>query len=279
MIDGSRPRTPDAPQPLSLHWAAAERVPSLEPGHAHVWAASLDIDRDRFTTLAANLSADECARAARIRDARGAHRWQAARGMLRELIACYVNIPAREVRFAYEPNGRPLLAEGDARLHFNLSHADGLGVFCFAREPFVGIDVEAVRELEEMPSIAKEFFSPNEQSSLAAIPPELRTHAFYCCWTRKEAYLKALGVGLSAPLDGFDVTITDELPRILRVATAPAEAAHWSLVHLLPARGFVGALATRTAGLRVMYRTWGGTRRDVGNPTPAHHSQKHGYDV
>ena len=121
----------------------------------------------------------------------------------------------------------------------------------------IGVDVERVRSNFEYEEIAERFFSANEVAILRTIPAEQKLEAFYNCWTRKEAYIKAHGKGLSLPLDSFDVSFAPgEPPILLMTRDEPQESSHWTLVDLQPGPGYVGALAVKGTGCRFRYWEW-----------------------
>jgi len=211
----------------------------------HVWRARLDLSPARLGELERVLSADERERAARFR--RDVHRWRytAGRGILRVLLARYLTVSPQEPRFAYGPHGRPELAEplAGSGIRFNVSHSEDLALYAFAVGRDVGIDVEAIREDMETLPLAKRFFAPGEAAILASLPESIRAEAFFTCWTRKEAFIKARGDGLSLPLDEFEVTLSPGEPAMLRTTRwDPADAARWSMIELYPAPGFKAAL-------------------------------------
>ncbi|HXT39247.1 MAG TPA: 4'-phosphopantetheinyl transferase superfamily protein, partial [Candidatus Angelobacter sp.] len=136
-------------------------------------------------------------------------------------------------------------------IHFNLSHSDGLALFAFARSHALGVDVERVRPIPEMDQVTARFFSARENAMLNALPAEQRIEAFFNCWTRKEAYLKATGEGIADALPRIEVTLAPGEPvQLLNVGGDLQAASHWSLRPLLPATGFVGAVAARARGLK-----------------------------
>ena len=243
---------------VSFLWPAGRPSALPPPGEVHVWAVPLDGGgRPPVSEFAATLSADERARAARFRVNGLSERFIAARGQLRVLLAFYLGREPSELRFNYDANRKPSLATDDAqqRLSFNLSHAGDVALIAVTESDPVGVDVERVRAFGDMRSVAKQFFSPAERAELDRARPDEFESAFYRCWTRKEAFLKANGIGLLRPLDSFDVSIlTDSAPGLLRVADSPEAPGRWSIVHLDPAPGYVGALAVECRELSV--RTW-----------------------
>jgi 4'-phosphopantetheinyl transferase len=237
-------------------WTEPVRHPALAEGEVHVWRARLDTDADRRAMLATLLSADERERAGRFVFDRDRDRYVVGRGSLRMLLGRYLETPPAQLRFTYGPRGKPALAAGAPALpHFNLAHSGDLAVYALALERDVGVDVEAVRPDFATDAIARRFFSPHEVAALRALSAAQRVTAFFSCWTRKEAYIKAQGDGLSLPLDSFDVTLGPDVPAAL-VSTRPdtAEASRWSLAALTPGDGYAGAVVT--AGSDWQLRCW-----------------------
>jgi 4'-phosphopantetheinyl transferase len=218
-----------------------------------VWRVALDHPPVETAALRRVLSGTERRRADQFRFEHDRLRYEAARGALRIMLGRYLATDPALVVFAYGPRGKPRL-EGHAGLHFNVSHSGGLALLAFARRP-LGIDVEHERDLPDAGEIAERFFSPREAERLRALPPSERRAAFFRCWTRKEAWIKATGEGLAQPLDSFDVSFaTGEPPGLERVAGQPGEAERWWLADLRPAPGWAGALAMR--GEPSALRTW-----------------------
>src|SRR6476659_2394037 len=179
---------------------------ALDATEVHLWQASLDgRPADIFESF---LSADELDRANRFHFAADRIHFIVARGLLRNLLAAYLGINCAELRFSYGAKGKPfLLLDGQTQINFNLSHSHGRAAFAFSRGRELGVDLEFVKEDFEAELIATRFFSRSEVLALRLVPAELRNQAFFNCWTRKEAYIKARGEGLSMPLDQFDVSL------------------------------------------------------------------------
>lgn len=218
--------------------------PSLFGNEIHVWRALLDEDPDP-AALETVLSDDELERAGRFRFERDRRRFAAARRALRRILAGYLGEAPQRLRFAQSEHGKPLLAwpQGSG-VRFNVSHSDALALCAVSRDREVGVDVEALRPLPDAEALAQRFFSPAERVHLGRQSPERRLEAFFCCWTRKEAYLKALGCGLLKALDSFEVSVApDDVEGRLRVPAEPAEESRWSLLSLDLGPGFVAALA------------------------------------
>jgi 4'-phosphopantetheinyl transferase len=233
-------------------WALAE-------DEIHVWHVSLDRPPSDVRRLARMLSPDEQERARRYRGERLRERFIVGRGILRMLLSRYVGCPPGRLRFAYGARGKPALAPAEGSdLRFNVSHSDGLALYAVARGREVGVDVERLRELPRAERIAERFFSTEETAALKAEPAERRVEAFFTCWTRKEAYIKARGDGLAHPLDQFAVSLVPGEPARLWVAGDgdAREIARWSLDALPLAPGYVAALAARGRGWRLTTRSW-----------------------
>ena len=212
----------------------------LSAGEVHVWAVTLNGDPEPFGEL---LSADERLRLSRFRFADHQRRFQIGHGALRRILGGYLERDPREIAFRQGPRGKPYLA-GDGPF-FNLSHSGKIALIGVA-DAELGLDVEKVRHLESLMQIARRHFSAGEFTALEALDVEAQKLAFYRCWTRKEAFIKALGEGLSMSLDSFDVSVNEE-PRFLACHDGREDPAHWSLVDVSPGPDFVGACALRGA--------------------------------
>ncbi len=187
-------------------------------------------------------------------------RWIAARGMLRSVLAEYVGTPPEALQFSYDMNGKPDLKHPtiEPPVRFNLSHSGAVAVVAVGRSPVLGVDVEEVRSGFDFADIAERQFSAAECRALTTVPADQRRLAFYLAWTRKEAFIKALGTGLGRPLDSFDVSLVPGAPQaILSIEGSTTDAAAWQLFDLEPRPCFVGALAVRSskpAELRLRHR-------------------------
>lgn len=219
-----------------------------------MWRASLDIVPPTLRRFEDSLSPDEKGRAEKFLVEHARTEFIASRGILRELLGAYLGNRANEVCMSYGKYGKPSLCASDsgAHLHFNTSHSHGYGVFAFARNEQVGVDVEQVRDEVATEEIAARFFSTAEIAELSTLAPELRVQGFFKCWTRKEAYIKARGLGLQIPLKSFHVAvITDEPQQLIDEDSSP-----WSLYPFEPHRGFAGAVAAKGKNWRVRYFDW-----------------------
>jgi 4'-phosphopantetheinyl transferase len=222
---------------------APGRIP-LAPNELHVWAVPLNGDPERFGAL---LSRAEQQRLSRFHFADHRRRYQIGHGALRTILGGYMQQDPTAIEFVQGPRGKPYLAS--AGPYFNLSHSGKLALIGIAQVE-LGLDVEKVRHLESMVEIARKHFSPSEFDALSGLAADARELAFYRCWTRKEAYLKATGEGLSMPLDTFDVSVCGE-PKVLACRDGREDPAKWSLLDVSPGPEFVGAVALRRLGMQM----------------------------
>jgi 4'-phosphopantetheinyl transferase len=238
-------------------WQPATHPPPLTIDDVHVWRIELQVGDLLLAHLRVLLTDDERQRADRFYFEKDRRHFTAARGVMRILLARYLACRPEEVRFIYNNYGKPQLAE-ESNFRFNLTHSHGLALLAVTRGREIGVDVEQLRDMEgDGEPLAQRFFSPREVALLRSLPPQLRREAFFHCWTRKEAYIKAQGKGLSLPLDQFDVSIHPDEPAVL-LATQPDphEAQRWSLQGLLPREGYVGALAVEGHSWRLWCGDW-----------------------
>ena len=164
---------------------------------------------------------------------------------MRLLLGRYLGLDPASISLVYSAHGKPMLGlEARSSLRFNLSHSAGRAVYAISRGRELGVDIEQVRPLVDLEKLAHRFFSTRERTALMALSETDRSIAFYRCWTRKEAYLKALGDGLSRPLSDFDVSVLPGArPALLHVAWEPGGADRWILADIELEHGFVGTLA------------------------------------
>ncbi len=240
-------------------WNTAPARLDLRHEDVHVWRVALDSDRRTYENYWTALAPDEKARAERYHFARDRDRFVVARGVLRTILGRYLSLSPQNVRFSYTEYGKPYLpfdlAPSD--ITFNLTHSHGLAVLAVARARQIGVDLEYVRPDLASESIAERFFARAEVTTLLSQPPLLRTEAFFHCWTRKEAFIKAIGEGLSYPLDQFTVAFTPESPpALLEIRGSAKEARRWALFDLAPGEGYVGALAVQRKDTTPRLQLW-----------------------
>lgn len=231
------------------------RVPAGPPHLAaslDIWYAWLVASRAEVDALRVMLSADERERATRFVFKRDRRRFIVARSVLRTILGRYLGCTPADVRFTYGAHGKPVLLDDARETRFNLAHSEDFAVYAVTRGRDVGVDVERVRHRFAFTEIAERFFSAAERAALQRLPPRQRARAFFRCWTRKEAYVKARGDGLTFPLADFDVSLSpDEAPRLLRVAHDPSEPSRWWMTALYPVPGYVAAAVVAGRPLRV----------------------------
>jgi 4'-phosphopantetheinyl transferase len=216
-------------------------LPAL--GEVHVWRIDLEAayDTDSLRSL---LSGDEIERADRYRSERSRRDFTVARASLRLLLARYLGDKARSFRFELVINGKPRLAGLPRGLEFNLSHSGRLALIAFSRSGRLGVDIECRGALKDMDNVARTSFSPNEYAAYRALPDGERSVGFYNAWTRKEAFIKALGLGLAFPLHDFDVSLAPCLPpRLLRIEGETGPPERWSLACPDAASDYAAAVA------------------------------------
>lgn len=236
-------------EPEHFHLAPRGTAPKVEPAEIQIWTVDLDPPAGEIPRLWRLLAPDEVARAQRFRFDEHRRRYAVGRAALRQILGRELDLAPERVRFEYGPRGKPFLAAAErvgvgAGLEFNLSNSSDLALVALVRGPEVGVDVERLKPMPDADEIAERFFSASERDVLRALEPEVKAIGFFNAWTRKEAYLKAVGEGLAAPLDSFDVTLAPgEPPRMLTLRGDHDAAARWYYRHLFPQTGYVGALA------------------------------------
>ena len=218
---------------------------TLSNNEVHVWRASLDQNEATMAGLWELLTTEERRRAQRYCFQKGRRQFVVARGVLRRIIALYTELHPATLTLTSNRYGRPSLSSDSnpAELEFNLSHSGNLVLYAFSRGRAVGIDIEAVRKEIATLNIAENFFSPDEVAALKAVPADMRTAAFFNCWTRKEAFIKAVGEGLSYPLHNFSVSLAPhEEAALLSVRGDQRAAARWKIYALEPGAGYSAAV-------------------------------------
>ncbi len=251
---------------IDAAWPAGPVAPVARADEVHLWRIALDPAPAALVRLGASLSEEERVRAAAFRRPGDGARFIAAHGSMRAILARYLGVEPQTVRFRVGAHGKPALADvplpavdgSCADLRFNLAHAGGIALVAVACGREVGVDLEPVRPMRDADAIAERWFAREERDALARCPPADATRAFFACWTRKEAFVKALGVGLALPLDTFAVTVGPDAPATLLRAPAcdGAAAERWDLVALVPAPGVVGAVAAPRVGRAWRAHCW-----------------------
>ena len=191
--------------------------PKLADNDIHVWHARLETFTREVSELRSLLAADELGRSLRLARDDDRRRFVVCRALLRKLLESYGVAPAGRIVFAYDPQQKPALDQLQAasRIEFNVAHAGDVAVVAVARGRAVGVDVEQVRPLGDADVIVRRQFAAEERVAYESLAPALRIRAFFAIWTRKEAFLKALGTGLHRPLDSFAVSVSPDEPACL----------------------------------------------------------------
>ena len=231
------------PTPIKPTWPISNNLTPLEQGTVHIWSFHTSRPSKEVELLSKLLHKDEINRAMRMRSLEVREQAIVGRAVLRIFLAGYLGCEPQAIIFASTGMGKPILASQQG-LFFNLSHSHGLGLIAFSNSVEIGVDVEKVRLIENSLFLAERFFSPWESHTLSQQPgPEMQS-IFFQAWTRKEAFLKANGHGLGFGLDRVEVSLgRNETPRIRLVDGCPNEAGRWTVLHLEPGMGFMGAAA------------------------------------
>jgi 4'-phosphopantetheinyl transferase len=251
---------------LTIDDKVSLNVPNAEgplSGGVEVWSISLCASESAVSTLEQLLSEDEIARANRFRFEEHRRRYTIGRGVLRSILGSRLGIAAKELQFRYEEYGRPELLDHQNSLgiSFNMAHSGDLAVVAVSEARRVGIDLEQVRNEVQCLELAQNYFSPRERDQIACLPASDQTAAFFACWTRKEAFLKALGMGLSYPLSEFTVTVSpDATPALEEVESDPLAVNRWHFVNLQLADGYFGTLVYDNDHCEIKTAEW--TRTD-----------------
>jgi 4'-phosphopantetheinyl transferase len=234
-------------------------VTALRQNEVHVWIASLDRRQSELSLFQSILAQDEISRADRFHFQKDREWFVAGRGMLRMILSSYVGVPPGEIIFAYGSRGKPGLQPqvGLPGIEFNLAHSHGTAIYAITQDRAVGVDIESIQADFPVEDVAQNVFSMAELSALQALPRTLRTEAFFKCWTRKEAFIKALGDGLSCPLSEFDVSLAPSEPaKLLNVRWAPEEASRWFMKDIEDVPGFSAALVFSGSRCRIHISQW-----------------------
>jgi 4'-phosphopantetheinyl transferase len=230
----------------------------IPTGRVDVWSVRLD-EPARAGSEVVVLSPDEVARASRFHFEKDRIHFTRCRSALRGLLAGYLAIPAAEIRFEYLTGGKPQLVaeQNPSALQFNVSHSANMAVITVGSEHRLGVDIEKIRGDVDTTALAERFFSPRERAGLQALPEHLRVPGFFACWTRKEAFLKATGEGLSFPLEDFSVTTHPELdPELEEIKGSADEGNQWFLADLTVVDGFRAAVARERSPFRLETHAW-----------------------
>jgi 4'-phosphopantetheinyl transferase len=227
------------------------------PDIVDVVACRLDVRPDEAQALRRLLAPDELARAGRLRTDALREAFAVGRGRMRQILALAVGCPPAAISLGNDPGGKPRLdGPGGSRLRFNVAHSGALMLCALTRDHAVGIDVESVSPDTEWAELAARYLAPEEQRAIAALPPDARRDAFFACWTRKEAVLKATGEGLRRPLRSFVVSVPPDPAAVLACDPALGPPDAWFLAALPVGPGYQGTVAVRGGRETVAVRLW-----------------------
>lgn len=238
---------------LDLMWHLPPKQLSVSRDEVHIWRAFLDLPTTQVEQLKQTLSPDELVRAERFYFERDKHRFIVARALLRTTLGSYLGVQPWELQFGYGHRGKPDLAAiyAESRLRFNVSHSQNLVVYAVSCERELGVDVEFIRPINEAEQIAKRYFSVRENTSFQSLAPSEKQVGFFYHWTRKEAYLKAEGEGLSADNDLFDASVATEDTNMPSSSDLPGD--RWFLQGFTPAPNYVATVAVKGKGWDLAY--------------------------
>ena len=259
-------------------WQLSQGPEVIHKNEIHIWRACLDQPPPVFHLLSQTLSSDERVRSERYYFERDQKRFITGRGILRMILSSYLRTKPGNIKFRYCSHGKPKLDEAIRinHLNFNVSHSAGLAIYAVVSEKAIGVDVEKIRPVPEAEQIALDLFSHWECEIFHLLPETAKLEAFFNCWTRKEAYLKARGGGLALALDQFAVSfIPGEAARLLRVGEDLQETTCWSISAFKPAPGYVAALAVQGCGWKITYWSWGMPQVAFGRYDPEDYDSGH----
>ncbi len=243
----------------ALQWHIPPSNLHLEHNVVHVWLAHLVQEPLTIGNLYSLLSEDEQVRAAKFYFERDRQRYIIAHGILHILLGRYLGCDPHAIRFRTNNYGKPSLdlTQHEHSLRFNLSHSHEMALLAFAYDRELGVDIEYMRDIEDYDRLARVSFSPNERQVLRELDNDEKRQGFYNCWTRKEAYIKARGMGLSLPLNLFDVSLLSGEPAQLLASREDArEVERWSMRDLSPAPDYAGALCVEDDGWKLSCYVW-----------------------
>ena len=243
-------------QGTDTSWSQAPMLPAFPTGRIDIWKVRLD-DADFAGSQAAVLSPDEIARADRFHFEKDRLRFTRCRSALRSLLARYIAIPSNEIDFEYLTGGKPQLATGKnpGSVQFNVSHSADIALIAVSAHR-LGVDIEKIRNDFDTNALSERFFSLGERAGLQSLPVHLRVAGFYACWTRKEAFLKATGNGISFPLTDFSVTTHPDLDPELEEIKGKTEVGKQWLLFDLNVVGYRATVAVEAASYRVETYAW-----------------------
>lgn len=245
---------------MTAAWSTPPEDLKLKQNEVHIWRVCLDVTDSTIEYLLPTLCVAERQRAERFHFQKDRKQFVVTRSVLRIILGRYLEREPSALGFCYNQYGKPELASTCDRsqtIRFNLSHSQGLALIAIAHNLDIGIDLEYIRPDVAWEQIAQSYFSPKERDMLHQLPAALKALAFFTVWTRKEAYIKATGKGLSLPLNRFDVsTVPGEPAKLLNVQWDAREAERWSLVELTVGSGYAATLAAGAGNWQIKLWQW-----------------------
>lgn len=227
---------------------------TLSENEIHIYKSLLIKSPSEISEYNKILSSDEKERAGRFKFEKHRNRFIAGRGLLRQILSRYLKIHPSEIKFSYEEKGKPFLK--DNRIRFNLAHSNEFAVYAIMMDNEVGIDLEFKKEMTDALEIGKRFFSAGEFEELKNLKGSDIETGFFNCWTRKEAFIKAIGEGLSYPLSDFSVTLKPGVePEFLWIKKNPEEVKEWSLHNIEINNDYISALAVKLKNAELFYKS------------------------
>ena len=228
-----------------MTWQNSLHHPVLNQERVHIWRANLNPSSDEVTRLSTLLAADETARANKYRFPEHKRRFIVARGVLRQLLGNYLNISPKHLKFEYSERGKPYIFNSNTSkaIQFNISHSEEYALLGFTYDRSIGVDIEYLRAMPDAVKIAKRFFAPQEYELICSLDAKQQSQTFFKLWTAKEAYLKAIGTGLSG-LASIKINFDSSGDRIyLSSIDNSTSVDNWSIYSCLPTPNYVGTIA------------------------------------
>ncbi|NQT34393.1 4'-phosphopantetheinyl transferase superfamily protein [bacterium] len=243
----------------SNSWLPAPDKLTIKSNEAHVWRADLQRSAKEMSSFTEMLSSDEQQRAQRFHFRKDRERFSTTRGILRIILSGYIDVSPEQIELSYNRFGKPELSESITSdgLQFNLSHSGGIALFAFCPDHRIGVDVESIRSGDTHLKVPERYFSPQEVTALRSLPEKQQREAFYACWTRKEAYIKARGLGIPSSLKGFTVNLEPGKPaRLLESKSEPSDLNRWTLKDIDVGTGYKAAVAIECSDIKIDYMNW-----------------------
>ncbi len=243
-------------------WLPTPDELTIKSNEAHVWRADLQRSSAELSHFNNILSSDERQRARRFHFRKDRERFTVTRGILRIILSRYIDVSLEQIEFSYNRFGKPELSESMIYdgLQFNLSHSGGIALFAFCPDHRIGIDIETIRSGDTHLKVPERYFSPQELTALRSLPENRQREAFYACWTRKEAYVKARGLGIPSSLKDFTVTLEPGKPaRLLESKSEPSDLNRWTLKDIDVGTGHKAAVAIECSPprrIKIVYMNW-----------------------